>query len=294
MSSFQGMLFYWMLRLSKPRNPLLRGNLTIQQQRDYLAAQSSRFNKVPDGVGMEPVKIGTLAAEWLRPRNAPADRAVVYLHGGAFTMGSSASSRGFAALIGLACGLPVLSLDYRLAPEFPFPAGVEDVLCANRWLIEGGLAPKKIAIVGESGGGTLALQALMRLPESESPGAVVALSPLLDLGSSMQTRRRQDPLLTPEWVKSHVNQYLGGCDPRAPEVSPLFASFPPKTPILIQVGEHEILYEDALRFGQHVQSATVTVGRGMWHGWQKFAPVPESKQAMRELAEFVQRGLSVI
>src|SRR5258707_10036774 len=122
MTSLQGVLFYWMLRLSKRRNPLLKNNLTIQQQRLLIEEQSKRYNALPENVQLQSVKIGNLDAEWLRPSDSVAGQAILFLHGGAFTMGSCTASRGFAAMIALVCKIPILSLNYRLAPENPFPA----------------------------------------------------------------------------------------------------------------------------------------------------------------------------
>src|SRR5262249_37451575 len=146
MPSLQGIVFYWMLRLAKGRSPLLKSNLTLQEQRAQFEEQSQRFNTLPSGVALQPVNVGELDAEWLRTPDATSNQAILFLHGG-LTMGSCASSRGLAALIALSVRVPILSLNYRLAPDHPFPTSVEDTIAAYRWLIAQGVQPQHISVV---------------------------------------------------------------------------------------------------------------------------------------------------
>jgi len=299
MTSIQSRLFYWMLRLTKNQSPL-RTNLTLQQQRLRLQEMAQRYVKYfPSNVEKRAIRLGELDAEWLCPANASNGGAILYLHGGAFSMGSLLEGRNLAALIALACQSPVLSLDYRLAPEYPFPDALDDSVAAYHWLLETGISPKQIALVGASAGGNLALSTGLTLRDAGEPlpSAIVALSPITDLTLSARlftNRVKKDPLVSPEWVQPHIAYYLGKVDSRTPLVSPVFADLHGLPPLLIQVGEHEILVDDVVRFVEKAKPVSVKVNleieRGMWHVYQKFAMLPESKRAIDRIGKFIRQN----
>lgn len=296
MASIQSRLFYLMLRFMKNQSPL-KNNLTLQQQRLKLQEMSqSNMKYFPAHVEKEPVRLGELDAEWLHPVNADRDRAILYLHGGAFTNGSLLDARNLAASIALACRSSVLSLGYRLAPENPFPGGLNDCVTAYRWLLRSGIPPKQIALVGESAGGNLALAAGLALRDAgdQLPRAILALSPMTDLtmsAKSLTGRAKQDPMLLPEWVRPQIVHYLGDVDPRTPLASPFFGNLQGLPPLLIQVGEHEILIDDVMKFSEKAKQAgveiTLEIEKGMWHVYQSFAMLPESKRAIERIGKFI-------
>lgn len=298
MTSLQSRLFYWMLRSTKNQSPL-QSNLTLEQQRLKWQEISQRYIRYfPKHVEIQPVKIGEHHAEWLRPVNASVGRAILYLRGGAFTMGSLLDGRNLAALIALASQVLVLSVDYRLAPEHPFPSALNDSITAYRWLVQSGISPKQIALVGESAGGNLILATGLALRDSGDPlpCAMVALSPLTDLTMSAlppASRAKKDPMLSPEWVRPHIAYYLGKVDPHTPLASPFIGDLQGLSPLLIQIGEHEIVVDDVVMFAEKAKRAnvevTLEIEKGMWHVYQKFAMLPESKRAIERIRKFIRQ-----
>lgn len=191
---------------------------------DALRAQyekAERFFKLPSGVVVEPVRVGALPAEWLRPAGARADATVLYLHGGGYAIGSAKSHRHVAAAIAKAAGTPALLVDYRRAPEHPFPAAVEDAVASYRWLLGTGHPSRRIVVAGDSAGGGLTVATLVALRDAGTalPAAGVCISPWVDLtcgGASYQTKAASDPLVTREGVARMAVWYLAGADPKTP------------------------------------------------------------------------------
>jgi acetyl esterase/lipase len=254
-----------------------------------------------EGTALEPVDAGGVAGEWT---SAPSvdDRVILYLHGGAYHMGSISSDRRLASLLSSAARARVLNLGYRLAPEYPFPAAVDDALGAYRWLLTSGNLPSSIAILGPSAGGGLALAALVALRDAGDPlpGAVVAISPVTDLqatGASMRTRADADLMLRPEGVTEAADWYLAGQDPRHPYASPLHAEVAGLPPLLIQVGDAEILLDDSTRFAARVREAAGDVTLEVWpempHVWHTFAGLlPEADQAIAGIGSWLQEHIA--
>jgi acetyl esterase/lipase len=212
-------------------------------------------------------------------------------------MGSPASHRNLVAHI-CACGeARALSLDYRLAPEHPFPAALEDTVEAYRYLRRSGVAAERIAIIGDSAGANLALAALINLRDAVDPlpAAAVCISPPTDLtggSESLQTRARLDPMLRLETVVPFLRAYVGGSLPRDPLISPLWADLHGMPPLLIHVGSHEILHDDAVRFAEKAKEAGVDVRLEvwdqLWHVWHASVPhVPEAREAIRCIGRFL-------
>lgn len=266
---------------------------------DRLSAQS----RPRRGVKATLVDAGGVSAEWLIPAGAPEEGVLLYLHGGAWSMGSTDTHRMLVSSLALASGVRALSINYRLAPEHPFPAGLDDCLAAYHWLLRSGISPAKIIVVGDSAGGNLALGLLVALRDAGAPlpAGAVALSPVTDLtfsGESMETRRHLDPFFGEAGSLSVVKEYLAGQDPRQPLISPLFAELRGMPPLLIHVGDHEILLDDSVRFGEAAKKAGVEVQVVVWHGmfhvFQVFAPIlPEAKEAIKQIGEFIKSRLSV-
>ena len=215
----------------------------------------------PD-ITSEPVVANGVNAAWISAPGAAADRAVLYLHGGGYIMGSLNTHRDMMGRISRAAQTRVLGLDYRLAPEHPFPAAVDDTVAGYRFLLDQGLPPSRLAIAGDSAGGALTLAALIAGRDAglPMPAAAVCLSPFLDLegtGESINTRADVDPIATPEVIDVWAKAYLAGADPRTPLANPLFADLHGLPPLLIQVGDHEVLLDDSTRLAERAQAAGV-------------------------------------
>jgi epsilon-lactone hydrolase len=272
---------------------LLRGidldALTIAERR---AATESVAGPPPPGTVIEPADAGGVPAEWVVPAGVPNGRLLLYLHGGAYQIGSSATLRHMIALIAGAAQARALSVAYRLAPEHPFPAAIEDALTAYRFLVSGGTDPKEIAIAGDSAGGGLGLATLVALRDAGDPlpAAAVAMSPWTDLaltGDSLRTRADVDVMIKPSGTESAAT-YLAGADPRHPYASPLYADLQALPPILIHVGDAEVILDDSTRFAAQARNAGVDVTLEVWpempHVWHAFAGLlPESDEAIERI-----------
>ena len=244
-----------------------------------------------------PVNINTVPGEWVSPPGAMTGRVILYFHGGSYNSGSINSHRDLVANIANSANARALIIDYRLAPENPFPAAVEDALAAYQWLLSNGNRPDQIIVAGDSCGGGLALSLLVSLRDASEPlpAAAVCLSPWTDLtctGESWGTNARADIMLDPGGIKESARVYLDGADPRTPLASPLFADLKDLPPTLIQVGSDELILSDSTRFAEQAQAAgvdvTLEVWDGMQHEWHFVANyLPESRQAIDRIGEFI-------
>jgi acetyl esterase/lipase len=256
---------------------------------------------MPPRVDVKKNPVGNIPAEWLQPVGAPDGRAVLYLHGGGYTMGSCITHRALAARIAGAGRTPALLPEFRLAPEHPFPAALEDCMAVYRWLLEQGLSSRKIVIAGDSSGGSLAIALTVMLRDEgvPLPAAIVCLSPWADLeltGESLTTRAKVDPVCSLEESRYHAAQYMGEHDPREPLISPIHADLHGLPPISIQVGDREILLSDAVRLAERARKDGVDVELevwdGMWHVWHLFSRyVPEAQRAIDKIGVFICRHL---
>ncbi|MCI0152032.1 alpha/beta fold hydrolase [Paraburkholderia sediminicola] len=250
----------------------------------------------PD-VKIEPVVANGVRAEWISTPGAAADRVVLFLHGGGYIMGSLNTHRALMGSISRAAHARVLGLDYRLAPEHPFPAAVDDALAGYRFLLGQGLRPEQIVIAGNSAGGglTLALLVAARDAGLPMPAGAVCLSPMTDLeatGESVKTRKDVDPIFSPRALALVAKAYLAGKDPRTPLASPLYADLKGLPPLLIQVGDHEVLLDDSTRLAQRARAAGVPVKLEVWpemiHRFQMYAStLPEAQQAVNHIGMFI-------
>ncbi|MFO7561035.1 MAG: alpha/beta hydrolase [Enhygromyxa sp.] len=264
--------------------------------------RASRLLPKVAGVASEAVDAGGVPAEWLRPEGAEQGRAILYLHGGGFVMGSIESHRTLAARVAIAARAPVLAINYRLAPEHPFPAGLDDALLAYRWLTrEVELDPPKLALVGDSAGGGLAISAALRIrghEDLEPCGAIACMSAWVDLTCSAPSlSTADDPTMEEPYVRKMAQAYLAGEDPRTPEASPLFADLRGLPPILLQAGGAEALRDDSQRFAERCEAAGVEVTLQVWdemfHGFQAWAMMlDDGKRAIEQLGAFVRSKTS--
>ena len=253
------------------------------------------------GVAVRKDEIAGLSAEWLKPNGAPDDKMLLYWHGGAYVMGSCQSHRPCVSHIAREAGIQALLPEYRLAPEHPFPAAIQDAVAVYRALLEQGFEPANIAVAGDSAGGGLTAAMLLSLRDAGDPlpGAVGLLSPWLDLsgqGESMTTRVDQDPWFNPEDLPHVTRNYCDDSELRDPLVSPVYADASGLPPTLIQVGNDEILLSDSERFADNMRASggqvEVDVWPGMWHVWQMFIGLmPESRQAVVKLGEFIRESI---
>ena len=277
-------------------NPLLQ-QPSIEAVRAGFEQMGAMF-PVPSDVKREPTTAGGVKAEWLSAPGVAADRAVLYLHGGGYAIGSIDTHRSLGASVSRAAKARVLLIDYRLAPECPHPAAVDDAVSAYRWLLQQGLSPKRIAVAGDSAGGGLVVATLVALRDAgeKLPAAGVCLSPWVDLeclGESMTSKAAVDPMVQKEGALQFAALYLGGKSARTPLAAPLYADLSGLPPLLIQVGTSETLLDDASRLAERARKSGVHVTydpwEGMIHVWQLFAPMlDEGKQAIDKLGAFIQ------
>jgi epsilon-lactone hydrolase len=234
---------------------------------------------------------------WIEPQLASAPTTIFYLHGGAYTSGTLLNYLDMLGWMAREYGLRSLYADYRLAPRHLFPAAVDDSLAAYRWLLASGVAPSRIVFAGDSAGGGLALATMLAARDAgvPLPAAAVLLSPWTDLegtGETLATRERADPMLKPPTVKPSGHSYLGSADPRNPLASPLFANPVGLPPLLIHVGDAEILLDDSRVFAERARAAGVDVTLRVWPELFHVFPIfpsllPEARKADAEMAAFV-------
>jgi acetyl esterase/lipase len=252
---------------------------------------------VPPDVKCTPVNAGGVPAEWIVAPGAADDRFLLYLHGGGYVLGSINTHRELVSRLSRAGGVRALALDYRLAPENPFPAAVNDATVAYRWLLSQGAKPERTAIAGDSAGGGLALATLVAIRDAKLPlpAAGVCLSPWADMegvGASMTSKAKEDPVVQKEGLLGMAKLYLGGADPKTPLAAPLHADLRGLPPLLIQVGSAETLLDDSTRVAERAKAAGVKVDLQVWnemiHVWQLFAPfLPEGQQAIEKIGAFI-------
>jgi acetyl esterase/lipase len=282
-------------------SPKFNASSTVQKQRKAL----ERFSKLsifPGKTKIHQFQIKELAADWILVGNTPEDCAILYLHGGAYNIGSLKTHRELAARISKASKIKTLLIDYRLAPEHPYPAAVEDTVIAYRWLLKNGFSSNNIVIAGDSSGGGLVIAALVKLRDlgEPFPAAAVCLSAWTDLeltGETMKTHLQKDPFLTPAWLQYMAKHYAGDNDFHLPLISPIYADLTKLPPLLIQVGSDEILLSDSIRLAERAREAgvdtTLDVWENMWHVWHFFAgKMPEANIALNHIGRFIRKHIS--
>lgn len=252
-----------------------------------------------DDIETERVGVNGIPAEWISAPESEKDRVILYLHGGGYLFGSARTHRVMLAHMARAAKAQVLALDYRLAPEIPFPAPVEDSVSAYQWLLGQGFASEKISFGGDSAGGGLVVAALVALRSvgEPMPAAAVCISAWADMestGASQATNAEADPSVSKERLLKIAKVYLAGKDPRAPLASPIHADLTGLPPLLLQVGSIEVLLDDSTMLKDRANEAGVPVEMEVWedmpHVWHHYAPIlPEAREAIGKIGEFVLR-----
>ena len=279
--------------------------LTSRERPENPTVEDSRagFEKLARAVGgktpadVRRVDAGGVPSELVSAEGAFDDTATLYLHGGGYVIGSPRTHRELARRLSAASRAQVLVIDYRLAPENPFPAPVEDAVSAYRWLLSEGYAPEKLSIAGDSAGGGLTAATLVSIRDQglPLPACGVCLSPWVDMegiGDSMTSRADRDPMVQKEGLVAMGGVYLGGADPRSPLAAPMYADLSGLPPLLIQVGASETLFDDAVRLDEKARAAGVETAFEEWddmiHVWHLFAPMlDEGQRAIERMAEFM-------
>jgi acetyl esterase/lipase len=258
---------------------------------------------VPAGTSVEAWTNGTVCGERVTaPGVNPArDSVVLHFHGGGYTAGSAEAYRGLTAHLSAACNRPAVSVDYRLAPEHPFPAALDDCVAAYRWLVrDAAIAPRRIVLAGDSAGGNFMLAGMVTLRDGGEalPAAAVGLSAQFDMtlsGASVTARAARDPMISPESIRACAAAYIGPADPHDPLVSPLFADLRGLPPLLLQVGSEEMLRDDNARLAAKARAAGLDVTFEEWpdmiHVWHLFSNrLEDGRKALARIGSFVERS----
>jgi len=273
------------------------GNVAAQRARQE---KTSKYVRHPGDIQCQSISAGGVPAAWIKTPDVGSG-VLLYLHGGAYALGSINTHREWIARLTRATNTRTLAIDYRLAPEHPYPAALDDVITAYRWLIKEDCPPSQIIIAGDSAGGGLTLATLVALRDAGGPllpAGAVCISPWTDLaltGASIHSKAKADPMLSPEGLEKYAEYYAGGHDLTTPLISPLYADLGGLPPLLIQVGSDEILLDDAVRFAEKARAADVEVTLQVWdemfHVFHMLRFLTETKEAIGYIAGFVSQSL---
>jgi acetyl esterase/lipase len=272
----------------------------IAQMRIDADARSKAF-PLPADVTVTPVTANGVSAEWTSTPDADPSSAILYLHGGGYVICSLQSHRHLAVEVGRAAGTRTLAIDYRLAPEHPFPAPVEDTVAAYRYLLDSGLKPNRIALAGDSAGGGLVVGALLAIREAglPLPACGWCISPWVDmeaLGQSFTDRAETDPTVQKATILQMAQWYLGSADPRHPHAAPIYGDLRGLPPLLIQVGAVETLLDDSIALARKAGTADVPIALQIWpemiHIWHIFFPMLSAgRRAIASGGSFVRNSM---
>jgi epsilon-lactone hydrolase len=286
-----------LLRFQLKRTSFVDSETSIPRLREEVERGAGFFGKLPHGFELQPVSINGLNAEWMFPPDGPKDRAILYFHGGGLVVGSVRAHRSIVAKFVKGSEAPALVFDYALAPEHPFPEGLNDSIAAYKYLLAEGIKPAKIVFAGDSGGGNLCLATMLALKDKRIPlpAAAVVLSPWTDLknsGESLTTNAELDTLCWKDAQEVFARYYAGENDPGQPLISPLYGDLSGLPPLLIYTGSDELLRDDSTRFAAKARDAgvdvTLRIGAGLFHCYPACSPLfPEAKQAMSEICTFI-------
>jgi len=275
---------------------------SLAQERAGFRAMERLIPRPPRDTRTLRVDAGGVPGDCIAVPASRGDRHVLYLHGGGYRVGSAAIYRHFTWRLAAAAQARLLIIDYRLAPENPFPAALDDAAAAYRWMLAKGADPRRLAVMGESAGGGLALALLLKLRDEGVPlaAACVAMSPWTDLaltGASLEQNAASDPMLNADDLPRFAADYLAGADPRNPYASPLYGDPAGLPPALIFAGSDEILRDDATRMAQKLRDAHSHVELQIWprmpHAWPLLVPVlPAARAAIGEIGRFIGRTMT--
>ncbi len=288
--------------LKKKFKPMMKPErLDLPRLRQQLESQA-KHKKIIKGVSIKPVSEGSIKGEWQIPEGASDESCILYCHGGGYSFGSPATHRQMTSALAKESGLKVFSLDYRLSPEHPFPAPVDDAVACYGWLREQGIASERMVIAGDSAGGGLCLALMLRLKQQGQPlpRAAMLLSPWTDLaatGASVVDNESSCAMFYAESIPAGANIYTDGGDCKDPLVSPLYGDLSGLPPVWICVSDNEVLRDDSIRLAEKIKSNKGSVELLQWvaqpHVWPTFYPLlPEAKVSVKQMAAFAQRQLS--
>lgn len=272
------------------------GDPSVEEQRAGMEALAGSF-PLPEGAQQRAETIAGVPCEWQSVEGAKDDAVLLYFHGGGYVIGSVNTHHGLVSGFSGASGITGLSVDYRLAPEHPFPAAVEDAVAVYHALLEQGRDPAKIAIGGDSAGGGLSLALLLAARERglPQPACAALLSPWSDLrivAKAYESRKESDPMVRKDGISAMAAHYLGETDPTNPLASPILADLSGLAPMIIHVGDREVLLDDSVDLAARAQEAGVDVTLKVWpdmiHVFQAFYPmVEEARQSIAEMGAFI-------
>ena len=286
----------------------IRALLLARPRPDKLSERRKRLDdlgtqyKIASDVRIEHVDANGVSAEWSVTPHADPACVILFLHGGGYVSGSLASHRPLATEVGRVCRARTLALEYRLAPEYPFPAAIEDAVAGYRFLLSCGIEPRHIAVAGDSAGGglTLALMVSARDAGLPQPACGWCISPWVDLeclGASMTSKAEVDPLIQKPYLEELAKAYLNGADPRSALAAPMYANLKGLAPLLIQVGSAETLLDDAVRLANVAGAADVVVTLEIWpdmiHAWPLFhQQLTAGRHAIASAGAFIRSRMS--
>ncbi len=308
MPSLRSRLFVFVLKYRHLLSFQLKRRTRVDEQtsipalRQEIEQGADFWGKLPAGFQLSPLTIDGLAAEWMLPAQTSKDKVILYFHGGGLVIGSVKAHRPIVAKFVKGSGIGALVFDYGLAPEHPFPEGLNDALTAYRYLLAEGIKPSNIVFMGDSGGGGLCLATLLAGKDQglPLPAAAVVISPWTDLknsGESFQTNAGVDTLCWKDAQVVFSKYYVGDHDPGLPWISPLYGDLAGLPPLLIYAGADELMRDDSTRFAKKAKDAgvdvTLRVGPGMFHCYPACAPLfPEATLAMAEICEFIKSHIN--
>ena len=273
----------------------------ILRFREDVESGAVKFGRLPAGIEVAPVQVADIPAEWIRPVDVRKDRVMLYFHGGGYVSGTCQSHRAIVSKFVKNSGVGALLFEYRLAPEHPYPAALEDALASYGWLLEQGIAPGQIVFVGDSAGAGLVLATLLALRDQAVPlpAGAVAISPVTDHTCSSESYRTKARVcLSPAGMgPACARHYAGDSDLRLPYISPLYGDLQGLPPLLLYAGGDETLRDDSTRFAEKALAARVKVrlqiGEGLFHCYPAMAPLfPEARQAMADICTFIKTQVS--
>lgn len=305
--SFKSKMFNFMVRnghifQGRFRKEVFDLNTSIPAFRERCEKGAKRFGKLPKGITVKNQQIYDIYSEWLIPRGAPTDKVILYFHGGGYVSGSCSDHRGIISKFALFSGVTNLIFEYRLAPENPYPAAVDDSVLVYNWLLSNGNQPHNILFAGESAGGGLCLATLLALKAQNAPlpAAAVAISPWTDLtcsSDSYKTKNKVSPAPMNSWTV-FSKYYSGENDAMNPFISPLYGDLQGLPPIFINSAVDDELFEDGEKFFKKAKSSDVDItfkeGKGMIHCYPLLAPMfQEATEAMNEIVAFIRTHLNI-
>ncbi len=291
-----------LLKFQLKRRNNVDWNTSIPKLREEVERSADFFGKLPKNFQLTPVQIDGLTAEWMVPAGIKKDKAILYFHGGGLVLGSIKAHRAIVAKFVKASQTGALVFDYGLAPENPYPQGLNDSVKAYQYLLDQGIKPSKIVFMGDSGGGNLCFATLLALKKKQIalPAAAIAISPWTDLkntGESFESNSKKDTLC---WKNAQIvfsKYYVGDNDPGIPLISPLYGDLKGLPPMLLYAGSDELMRDDSTRFTQKAKEAgvdaTLKIGQGLFHCYPACAPLfPEATQALNDICAFIETHIN--